>query len=927
MNTYVSAVQKNLLPGLATVAILFILSRYNYLVFHALVELFSIIVIISIFMFTWNARRFMANNYFLCLSIAFLFVGFLDFMHAISYKGMNILPVIGSNTATQLWIAARSIQGLSLLIAPFFIQGRLKLRYVVVSCAAITVFLLASIFLWGNFPDCYIEGAGLTPFERVSEFVIAIVLAVSAALLYKKKTEFDEDVLKLLIAAIVVTIFSELAFTLYDDVYDLLNLIGHLLKILAFYLIYKALIKTGFEKPYSTIFRDLKNKEKELTYSHDFIKTALDSMNDAILVINVADYSIVECNTVFLNEVGLKKEDVIGKECYEITHRRYTPCEAPHDSCPLQDILKTGRHSVFEHIHYDGAGNPMHVEVSASPIKDADGNVIHIVHVSRNVSERRLAEDKIRELNANLESRVEELKKVNETTEASARSKSEFLANMSHEIRTPMNAIMGMANLVLETKLTLEQKEYLEVINQASQSLLTLLNDILNLSKIESGKLELESVVFDLKSAIAEALSLVRLQAAEKKLTLEHSIQPGTPMTLKGDPTRLKQVLVNLLGNAVKFTDKGCISLQVRELPSEDNEETDSKTLWFSVHDTGIGIPYERQKEIFDVFAQADGSVTRKYGGTGLGLAICKRLVELMNGTLWVDSEPQKETTFHFTVVVEAVDVLTIEDRPKGSGGALQEGVPLKILLAEDNDFNQILVVRLLEREGHSVTVAVTGARAVEYLEEERFDLVLMDIQMPEMDGFTATNIIRDAASGVLDHDVPIIAMTANAMSGDREKCLAAGMNDYISKPINPEELHSKIRMIKTGEKAEPVQERVSRPDAPIIDMVRFWGYVGNDEKIMAMLLDAFNKSSSERMDNLIRAHGAGDISNIARESHTLKSMAASMGAETMAAIALEIETAGRAGQPVSVQLIGSLKEELDKVLDILSRISESPPP
>ncbi|MBF0328626.1 MAG: response regulator [Nitrospirae bacterium] len=936
MRIELSAIRTSFIPAFAACALLFILSRYNYLVFHTAVEFFSIIVILSISIFVWNVRRSISNNYILFLSTAFLFVGLLDFMHTIAYKGMNLLPISGANPATQLWIAARALQSVSLLIAAFLIHARLNFKAVFAAYTAATVLFVLSIFYWLSFPDCYIEGAGLTPFKKISEYVISLILAFAAVLLYKKRAEFDEDVSRLLIAAITVTVAMELTFTLYADVYGYLNFTGHMLKILSFYLFYKALIKTGFEKPYSIIFRDLKEKEKELTKSHDFIKSALDSMNDAVSIINTTDYSIVDCNSVFLKETGLKKEEVVGKKCYEITHRRCDPCEAPNDICPMEDTLKTGEHSVYEHIHFDGSGNQMNVEVSASPITDENGNVVQIVHVSRNISERKSAEKRIRQLNTDLEKQVDELQKAKEIAETSALARSRFLANMSHELRTPMNAIIGMADLALDTHLTAEQKEYLTVISHASKSLLKILNDILNLSKIESGKLELEEIVFDLKSVITDSLSIVSLAASEKGVALNYSVSAETPQTLKGDPERLKQILVNLLGNAVKFTDKGEISVHVKEMPSEKSEKRNRHPLLFSVHDTGIGIPIEKQKCIFDDFAQADESTTKKYGGTGLGLAISKKLAELMSGNVWVESEPQRGATFYFTAVFNTADASGTEEHlscKQDSTAELKESIPLKILIAEDNDFNQMLAVRLLEKLGHTVTVAENGLKAIEQLEKELFDLVLMDIQMPEMDGLTATRIIRNTASKVLDHKVPIVAMTANAMREDREQCLAAGMNDYISKPISMQELAHILSALNYSTKedvADLVHDKEKEPikdTRTVIDIIKLFEYVGfeivgNNEEFIVKIIDAFRNSSSERLITLNRSFEAGDLNTLEREAHTLKSMAASIGAETLKNIASDIENASRNKQLVPEQTITSLKAELQKVLNILSQIA-----
>ena len=635
-----------------------------------------------------------------------------------------------------------------------------------------------------------------------------------------------------------------------------------------------------------------------ITIWHDITESKESEMNMDTLLSTIpafvyfkdAELNYVAANKALANMIGIVPSEIRGKNDFDFFPKELAESIRAYD----KNIMETSQALINrEESATDKNGDTLWVTTYKRPIHDNDGQITGLVGMSMDITAQKLVEKNLHETNQRLQAVTAKANALADKAQAANLAKSEFLANMSHEIRTPMNAVIGFSGLLLDGNQERDDKDkispndiaQIQKINTAAKNLLAVINDILDFSKIEAGKLDLEIIDFDLRVITDNLASMLQEEARKKRIDLTIAYESDVPFYFKGDPVRLSQILLNLASNAIKFTNEGGVAVHI----SMEKNFGLKVRLKFLLIDTGIGISQDKHDLLFNEFTQADTSTTRQYGGTGLGLVISKRLVSMMDGEISFDSKPGEGSAFWFTAMFEKGDAPEKKEK-----AVISRVHGLQILLVEDLSFNQELAIAVLDK--HDITLADNGREAVDILEKKRFDMVLMDIQMPIMDGFEATAIIRNRESDVLDHDVFIVAMTAHATREDRQKCLDGGMSDYLSKPLEPDDLFTIIdkQFGITADYENPEDDGDIGFD--LLDMGPFMNLIGGKEDLAAETIGLFLENCKEKLDAIRNAIDDKKPEALKESAHSFKGMLVYF-CKQCAELAYQLEDMGESGK------------------------------
>ena len=676
-----------------------------------------------------------------------------------------------------------------------------------------------------------------------------------------------------------------------------------------------------------------KEVEQQLRQSEEQLRAIMDNIQTGIILVDAETHTIVDANPAAVQMIDTTTEKIVGSVCYGYF------CPGGEGRCPITDLEQDVDNAEHQLVRADGVKLPI-LKTAALVIL---GGQQYLLESFVDISKRKRTEENLKIAKEQAESAWAELEQVNLRLEASVeqaelmtkeavtanQAKSQFLANMSHEIRTPMNGVLGMLELALDEPLSDKVADFLRNAKLSADALLAIIDDILDISKIEAGKISIEMIDCSLKQLLADIDTLMRPQAEQKGIKFTISIDTPVPEQIRTDPTRLRQCLLNLLGNAIKFTDKGYVHIHIA-----GQDDKDGATLRFDVEDTGIGIEPDKQKLIFDAFTQADYSTTRKFGGTGLGLVITRNLVKLLGGTISLTSRPGEGSTFSLTVSA-GVNIenppLTTEFNPDEIGETRVKGAPaisvkfagkIKILVVEDDSVNQKTILAMLKKVGLEADVANDGNEAVQKVTDEYFDLILMDMHMQNMNGYEATKALR--TKGLT---LPIIALTASVMKSEFDRCLDVGCNEYLAKPINRRKLLEMLaRYLPSPDSGHQSQKKVlmdehnDQTDKDVIDWPELENRIG-DESLIKEIVSRFLADNTKRLEMLTEAVKAANLKDIKMLSHTLKGSVSTIAAIPLSKAVYQLELAAeQKNLETTESLLADIQAEFDRLKTLLAQ-------
>lgn len=883
----------------------------DFLWFHSLIEIVTIVIGVALFLIARETYGFCRNAYLLCVATGFFWSSLLDIPHTLSYEGMPGARGYSPNLPTTLWMGARSLQVAALLLATRYLDGRPfgRLPFPAFGAAATA---LAALSFADLTPPLFIPGYGLTPVKIAWEWLLILGLAAAFWLLLARGRQLDPGLRRTMLAVLALMAGMEICFTLYVRTYGLSNLVGHLLKLWAYWLMLAVVSRNMLRQP-----KRLLQEQAEMLSS---VTATVPGMVFRMRRQDAGRYAFSFVSRGAAEIFELTPDELMADAGKAFA--RVLPEDMPALLAGIEQSASRLQPWRGEwRVHLPRGGLRWHDVESSFPQRDENGALVWTAYIHDVSADKEMELELTRhrdQLAQLVSERTEALQLALRRAEEADRAKSAFLSSMSHEIRTPLNAVIGMARLGLSDPAALPARRYFSQIGDAGEILLALVNDILDLAKLDSGKFAIEERPFRLATVIRRAAGMAGHQAALKGLRFAQDSDDGLPEALVGDELRLTQVLVNLLGNAVKFTDAGHVRLRVSYAGGGAGERV---WLLFAVEDTGIGMDAAQLERLFEPFEQGDASTTRRFGGTGLGLSISKGIVERMGGSIAVASLPGHGSSFTVRLPLRVADPALLEDAvPDVQAGETRlSGV--RILAAEDDPVNQEVLSGLLALEGADCRLCVDGEAALAALRAAGpgFDIFLTDIQMPGIDGYETAR-----RASALFPALPIIGLTAYAGPEERAKCLAAGMRERVTKPIDIDVLVGVIR----GLLAVPAREvpaagaaapqAAARFDLPALEQrLRKADFVG---KVLAGTLEFHAGTPAV----LRRLAAAGEAAELRRLAHSLRGVAANLAAAGVAESARRLEEDCAASGKIDATTVETLAAETEALLDDIRRYLEA---